>query len=201
MRSLAFIVVIGLLVLSSGCFQATIKEKDPDASLHYDAEYDYTDLHQFTVKLSDSLSKSKPISEAKSKPIIVDYGIDNHTSEHIDMKAITDAIRKELIAKDQVDFVNITRRDDINIEADYMYSGKVDPSKRIVLGKQLGADYMLTGTMYSIKKKQPKQFRLKRKELNWYKLTLELTNIETSVIEWTDEVEIAREIGKPLIGW
>lgn len=201
MRFKVLVLLLGVIVVTGGCFRATVKEKDVEKRIHYDEQYDYTDLHDYTVKLADSLLDSDPIRRAKEPPILIVYGIDNHTNEHIDMKAITDAIRKELVSRGKVKFVNIERRSDIDIEGDYMYSGRVDPAKRIQLGKQVGAEYMLTGTMYSITKKQPRQVRLKKKTLQWYKLTLELTNIETSLIEWTDEVEIAREISKPFIGW
>jgi len=60
---------------------------------------------------------------------------------------------------------------------------------------------MLTGTLRSIKKKQPKQFRLKKRTLQYYSLTLELTDLQTGLIEWTDNVEIVRESAKPFIGW
>ncbi len=53
----------------------------------------------------------------------------------------------------------------------------------------------------SIEKKQPKQFRVKKKNLIYYKLTMELTNLKTGLIDWTDEFEIVREASKPFIGW
>jgi PBP1b-binding outer membrane lipoprotein LpoB len=60
---------------------------------------------------------------------------------------------------------------------------------------------MISGTLRSIKKKGAKQVRLKKKTLQYYSLTLELTDLQTGLIEWTDNVEIVRESSKPFIGW
>ena len=65
----------------------------------------------------------------------------------------------------------------------------------------MGAKYMLTGTLRSIEKSAPKQIRLKKKSYIYYSLNLELTNIESSLIEWADSVELVREASKPIIGW
>jgi PBP1b-binding outer membrane lipoprotein LpoB len=43
--------------------------------------------------------------------------------------------------------------------------------------------------------------RLKKKTLQYYSLTLELTDLQTGLIEWTDSAEIVRESSKPFIGW
>ena len=72
---------------------------------------------------------------------------------------------------------------------------------RVARARQVGAKYMLTGTLRSITKKQPRQVRLKKKTLQYYSLNLELTDIETGLIEWTDKVEVIREAAKPFIGW
>ena len=60
---------------------------------------------------------------------------------------------------------------------------------------------MLTGTLRSLEKKQPRQMRLSKKTLMYYSLNLELTDLETSLIEWADSAEVIRESSKPFIDW
>ncbi len=60
---------------------------------------------------------------------------------------------------------------------------------------------MLTGTLRSIEKEEPRQIRLKKKILKYYSLNLELTSLETSLIEWAGSAEVIREASKPFIGW
>lgn len=147
------------------------------------------------------LSK-KPISEIADAPVVVIYGLTNRTDEHIDLQAITDGVRAVLHDSGKVKFVAKEQREAIDREAEYQTkSGKVDPATQMRLAKQAGAKFILTGTIYSISKDQIPQVRLKKRELKWFKLTLELTDVETSLVAWTDEVEIAREVRKPYIGW
>lgn len=187
--------------LLAGC-AATVQSKNPDKPIHYSEDYDYTDLHVFTQKLVGSILSKKPVSEATNQPVVVIYGLQNRTDEHIDLQSITDSIRTRLHESGKVRFVAKDQREMIDKEVDYMMkSGKVDPATQIRLAKQVGARYMLTGTLYSMSQDQITQVRFKKRELQWYKLTLELTDVETALIAWTDEAEIAREARKPFIGW
>ena len=72
---------------------------------------------------------------------------------------------------------------------------------QISQGKQLGADYILSGALRSIEKTQQKQIRLTKKKLVYYSLNLELTDLTTGEITWADKVELAREASRPIIGW
>lgn len=191
-----------LLCLAMPACSAKVLTKNPEKPVHYDEGYDYTDLHEFTKKLVSSILSKKPISERSDQPVVVIYGVTNRTDEHIDLQAVTDAIRARLHDSGKVRFVAKEQRAEIDKEVDYMTkSGKVDPATQIQLAKQVGAQYMLTGTIYSMTKDQIPQVRLKKRELKWFKLTLELTDVETALIAWTDEAEIAREARKPYIGW
>ena len=72
---------------------------------------------------------------------------------------------------------------------------------RVEQGKQLGADYILSGTLRSIKKEQPKQWRLNKKERIYYSLDLTMTDLKTGEIVYADQAELAREASQPIIGW
>ena len=184
----------------AGC-RATTREISPDKKLHYDETYDFTDKKAIVSELVGSLVDNPPLCCRDGRPVIVIYGVANRTSEHIDTSGITDDIRQKIMASGKARFVNKTRRDAIAEELSYQYGGNVAPETRILRARQIGAEYMLTGTLRSIRKRQPDQVRLKRKTLQYYSLTLELTDLDTALVEWTDSVEIAREAAKPVIGW
>ena len=185
----------------SGC-AATTRTIDPDSDVHYDASYDFSDKKEIVEVLTSSLMASPRLrGRAGDAPVIVTYGVANRTSEHIDTGGITDDIRLELIRSGEYRFVNRRQRDNLLEEADYQYAGFVPPEQRVAEGRQLGADYILSGTLRSIEKKQPKQWRLNKRELVYYSMTLEMTDLETGEIAWADDVEIARESSRPIIGW
>ncbi|MFK7893318.1 MAG: penicillin-binding protein activator LpoB [Granulosicoccus sp.] len=191
---------LALLSLLSAC-AATTRTLDPDVENHYDASYDFSDKKQIVQTLTQSLLSSPAVITEPEKPILIIYGVDNETSEHINTGGITDDIRLSLIQSGQYRFINRKQRDNLLAEADYQYAGFVPPEQRVSEGRQLGADYILSGTLRSIEKKQPRQWRLNKRELVYYSMNMELTNLETGEISWADNVEIARESSRPIIGW
>lgn len=199
-RSRALLPLILMAGLLGGCVSTT-RTLDPDVEKHYDASYDFSDKKQIVDVLTDSLLSSPNVLTENSKPIIVIYGVDNETSEHISTSGITDDIRLALIRSGEYRFINRKQRGNLLDETDYQYAGFVPPEERVSEGRQLGADYILSGTLRSIEKKQPRQWRLNKKELVYYSMNLELTDLETGEISWADNVEIARESSRPVIGW
>ena len=196
---LAFTILSAGLVLC-GC-SATTREISPDEKIHYDETYDFTDKKAIVKALVESLLSKPPLVSRYDRPVIIIYGITNRTSEHIQTDGITDDIRREILQSGKARFVNKVQRDNIMRELRYQRGGNVDPATIIEMGRQVGAEYMLTGTLRSIEKKEPKQWRTHKKTLMYYSLTLELTDLKTGLIEWTDHAEIARESSKPIIGW
>ena len=86
-------------------------------------------------------------------------------------------------------------------ETSYQDGGFVDPAMRVQKGRQLGADYILSGTLRSIEGKQAKQIRFNKKERIYYSLDLTMTDLKTGEIVYADQAELAREASKPIIGW
>jgi uncharacterized protein (TIGR02722 family) len=145
----------------TGC-TATTRTVSPEEPLAYDANYTFTDKKRIVHDLVQSLSTKPPLGATTDRPVIIVYGIANRTSEHIDTSGITDEIRKEILHTGKARFVNKTQRENILKETDYQMSGAVAPETRIALARQVGAAYMLTGTLRSIEKEAPKQIRLKK---------------------------------------
>jgi len=183
-----------------GC-AATTRSIDPNSDFHYDASYDFTDKKAIVGDLTSSLLSDTDLNQVGERPVIISYGIANETSEHINTGGISDDIRTNLIKSKQFRFLNRRQRENVGNEADYQYAGFVPPEQRLVEGRQLGADFILSGTLRSIEKTQPKQWRLNKRELIYYSMTLEMTNLTTGEISWTDQVEIARESSQPIIAW
>lgn len=188
-----------VLLIMSGCM-ATTKNLDPKDDLHYDASYDFSDKNQIVERLVTPLLTA-PVFPVQVKPILIVYPVVNETSEHISTGGITDSIRMRLIQSGRFRFINERQRDNIQKETNYQNQGYVDPAMRIEQGRQLGADYILSGTLRSIKKKQPKQWRLTKKERIYYSLDLTMTDLKTGEIVYADQAELAREASQPIIGW
>lgn len=195
-----FWTLCALVLLASGC-SVTTREVASDETVIYDEGYHFSDKKAIVADMVDSLLSKHPLVRATGRPVLIVYGIANRTSEHISTGGISDDIRQSLLASGRVRFVNERQRKNIASETSYQYGGTVAAETRIRKARQVGARYMLTGTLRSIKKEQPRQFRLKKRTLMYYSLNLELTDIESGLIEWADSTEVIREASKPFIGW
>ncbi len=194
----AITLAASLTLLAGGC--ATTRTLDPNTEVHYDANYDFSDKKKIVDKLTESLLSINTLSGDR-RPVIIVYPIANETSEHIDTSGISDDIRLALIRSGKFRFLNEAQRANILREGAYQSRGHVDPAQRFAQGRQTGADYILSGALRSIEKKQPKQIRLTKKKMVYYSLNLELTDLTTGEIVWADKVELAREASRPIIGW
>lgn len=196
------IVLSGCLLLSGGCsaFKSSVKPVDIDKAQPMDADYDYSDMRWLGSSVSQDLLASDFLKGLPNKPTFVIMGVQNRTKSHIDTKAITDTMRGDILNKGKANFVNEARRDDLLKEQGYQLSN-CTPETRTAIGKQLGANYMITGSMVQIDKKQPKEIRLSKKEEIYYQLTMEVTDLTTGLITWQTQKERARWASKPVIGW
>lgn len=197
---LMLVFVIPAVMMMAGC-SATTKDFDASDTIHYDASYDFSDKNRIVSALVESLSRRSPLAARNDRPVVIVYGVANRTSEHISTDLITDDIRQEILETGKARFVNNVQRENIEKEIAYQYGGNVAAETRAQRARQIGAEYMITGTLRSITKKELEQVRLKKRKLQYYSLTLELTDLETGLIEWADSVEIVREEAKPIIGW
>ena len=186
-------------LIMAGCM-ATTRNLNPQDETHYDASYDFSDKNKIVERLVTPLLTA-PAFPVQTKPILIVYPVVNETSEHISTGGITDAIRTRLVQSGRFRFINESQRDNIQKETNYQNQGYVDPAQRVEQGRQSGADYILSGTLRSIKKKQPEQMRLFKKERIYYSLDLSITDLKTGEIVYADQAELAREASKPIIGW
>lgn len=203
LKSLGFIGVAGIAIsLSSGCaaFRMSTNSVDPSDGRHYNQNYDQTDLKELSTKITAQLLGSPFMVNQPKPPIMMIAPLANNTDEHIDTKSLTDKMRVTLLQSGQVRFINETRRKAIMDEQGFQ-AANVTPGQNVAIGQQLGVKYMLSGSFSKIEKKSGKQVRVSKKYFSYYKLTMEVTDVETAELVWIAEHEIARESSKPLIGW
>jgi uncharacterized protein (TIGR02722 family) len=152
--------VCSAMLIMTGCMAST-RNLNPNADIHYDATYDFSDKAKIVDGLVTPLLAA-PVFPVQEKPILIVYPVVNETSEHISTGGITDEIRMKLVQSGRFRFINESQRTNIQKETNYQAQGYVDPAQRVEQGRQLGANYIMGGTLRSIKKEQPEQMRLKR---------------------------------------
>jgi len=194
-KVLTFILVTAALVVS-GC-ASKVDYGDATARETVNTDFGSTDLQMIAAKMVDDMLVFPPIVQmtATRRPVAFVDTIKNKTTEHIDMESITDTIQSKLINSGKFRFVDMTVVERVRQQLDYQSdSGLVDPSTAVAMGRQIGAEFMLYGNMSSIVKRDGST-----KDV-YYKFTLKLMNLQTGIIEWSNEKEIRKSKTKSMFG-
>lgn len=160
-----------------------------------DDKFNESDMRRIAETMVQSLTSSPIITDAKKRPVILVTLVKNRSEEHIDMKSMTDKIRVAVVKSGKFRFTEKETRADLAEEMDYQtQSGYVDPSTARKMGKQIGADYFLTGEITD------RVQEVGSKKYVYYKATFNLVNIQTGILDWTDEKEIRKYYQKRSVG-
>lgn len=190
------LVAAAVLAFSSCGPKAFVKGEYDDVNREnlMDDQWSETDM-QVTVKsMVDSMVTHPSIANAKKMPIVMVTNLQNKTSEHIDTQSIMDMVRVDLTNSGRVAFVDKEARQDISNEYDYQNSGMVGDDTKKGPGGQTGADFIINGRLDSIVKEVGKDKSV------YYKLTLNLTNLKTGVITWTNQKQLRKTFKKKSVG-
>ena len=147
-----------------------------------------TDIQMITEKMTQSLIQTPEIQTAiKKRQLLMASPVKNKTSEYFDTRLITDTILSQL----QKNGLKYTiEGEDMQNQVDELsrqnQSGLYKKSKSAKMGNMEGAKYRLDGSISSIIKKGASV-----KDV-YYKINLRLIEIESGVVEWTDEKEIRK---------
>ena len=202
-RPLAAALAVAGALATSGCaaFRASLSQVDPDERVHFRASFDHSDMRLISQEAAETLRRHPAFAQAENEPpIVIIAGLQNRTTDYVDMKTISDRIRTLMINQGTARFVNESRRAELLAEQGYQ-AEHATPATQARIGAQLGARYMLTGSLAEMEQRSPNQVRVSRQVIKYYKFTVEVTDLETGLIEATLDTEFARQEGRPLVRW
>lgn len=153
-----------------------------------------TDMQETVKALVASMLAHPSLTRAKVPPTVLITTLQNKTSEHIDTQSVMDMVRVEIMKSGKLRFIDKEARDDIDEEYSYQNSGRVSSETKKGPGGQVGADFIVNGRLDSIVQEVGKDKTV------YYKVTLNLTNLKSSVIEWSDNKQIRKVYRKKTIG-
>lgn len=183
------------VAMLSGC--QSVQYGDATATETVNTEFGSTDLQMIAAKMVDDVLAFPPVVQitAQRRPVAFVDRIKNKTTEHIDLESVTDTIESKLINSGKFRFVDMSVVERVRQQLEYQRdSGMVDDQQAMVMGRQVGAEYMLYGNMSSIVKRDSST-----KDV-YYKFTLKLMHLETGIIEWSGEKEIRKSKSRGWIG-
>ncbi len=167
---------------------------DPQRVALLDDKFNEADMQQMADTIVQAMIACESVTQAAQKPVVAVEKVANRTEEHIDTTSLTDKIRTALIKSKKVRFVDKSGRAALEEEYQYGESGNVASATAKKRGKQTGVDYLLGGSIATNVQE------VGNDKLIYYKLTMNLTNVDSSEIDCTEEREVRKKYRKRSVG-
>ena len=160
------------------------------------------DVRRTVEKMVDSmLADAEVIREVGgNRPVLDISGIRNRSTMHLDMNMITSSIRTKLIRSRMFRFVDSsTSAIDLKTMNDQALNGLVDPNKAIRAGQQSAAQMYLYGELSEMRQSVDDtsenwlNITFSKTTDRYFKFNLNLKDLRSGEIVWTDEQEIRKD--------
>ena len=175
---------------SSGCSTSMVATETQLDRKAMTAALEPQDVRRTVEKMVDSmLADQEFIAEIGGKRPVLDItGIKNRSSMHLDMRSITSSIRTKLLRSRRFRFMDrSTAADDLQIMNDQALNGMTDQSRAVKMGRQSAAQMYLYGELSEMRQ------HVDGVTDRYYKFTLNLKDIGSGEIVWSDEQEIRKQ--------
>jgi|JI10StandDraft_1071094.scaffolds.fasta_scaffold605365_2 TolB-like protein len=141
-------------------------------------------------RLESSAFWQQRVKGSAKQPIVAIWPIRNATSQHLDdqMLWLLSSIETSLINSNAVAVVDRSRQEELAREIGIQQGSIYDPASAQRLGRQLGAQYFVTGKITSVDERLNKKHRVQ------YSLFLQVIEIETGVIRFQDQIDRSKQI-------
>ena len=191
-RLLLVLLWAALLATTSGCGPQGVRGGPGTGNAELDnlalsTKLDRQDIDYLVSENIGALSRSRLwneiIERAQTPPIVAIWPIQNASTQHIDdqMDALLSSIETYLVNSGDVRVVNRERQKKLVNELRMRQTEMYDSETLGRLGRQLGAQYFVTGKITSVEE------RLQRTRRAQYSLVLQVLEIETGLITFQNE--------------
>jgi penicillin-binding protein activator len=190
-------VVLCVFLLLSSCETTKVKRVDAGTQKELSGYWNAVDVKIVCESLvNDCLSSARVNQEIKArgnkKPVVIVGKFKNASDEHIDTEIITSIMENAIFNSGKLDFVagGDTRANLREEKQDQQ--GNASDATAAALGKEIGADFMMTGSVRTIVDRDG------NRSVRTYFVTAELTNIETNARMWMGQNNsITKEVTRP----
>ena len=173
MKQMMIVGSVALAALLCGCVGPKAREVQLDQQA-MSAAIEPQDVRRTVEKMVDSMLADREfIAEYVAGKPVLDIGpLQNRSTMHLDMQSITDSIRTKLAL-----------------------NGMTDPSKAVAAGQQSAAQLYLYGALTEMRQ------QVDGVTDRYFKFTLNMKDIASGEIAWTDEQEIRKQQTKATLGF
>jgi uncharacterized protein (TIGR02722 family) len=198
MRKSILMVSLCLGILLGGC-SSGVKRVDTGETIDLSGKWNDTDSRLVSDEMIQDalnhpwLGKFRDDHKGKS-PVVIVGTVENRSYEHINVQTFVKDLERALINSGEVEFVAARgEREEIREERkDQATHASENTAKGE--GEEVGADFMLKGTLNSILDK------IEGKAVMYYQVNLELIDLQTNKKVWIGEKKIKKFIQRSRLG-
>ncbi|MBQ7908309.1 MAG: penicillin-binding protein activator LpoB [Elusimicrobiaceae bacterium] len=193
-------IIAGLLVLPF-IFACATKVERMDSREIKDVSGRWNDTDSQMVAsemIQDCLNSgwyAKAAARLGKEPVVIVGSVTNDSMEHINTATFVEEMQRALINSGKVEFVaSRNERGELReerLEQDEFASEET----RKAFGREVGADYMLSGIINSIVDSQSK------KAVVFYQVNMKLIDIESNKIVWNGQKQIKKYVTRSKTSW
>jgi len=199
MRPIGVLFVL-LLIGIFGCATTKVERVDVEKTTDLSGRWNDTDSRLVSDEMvKDALSR--PWIDRFSKehggksPTVIVGTVTNKSSEHISVETFTKDLERALTNDGRVQFVaSKSEREEVREERQEQQSQSSQETAK-GLGKEIGADYMLKGTINSILDESGGVKAV------FYQVDLQLFDVEKNLLVWSGQKKIKKIIEKSRLGF
>jgi penicillin-binding protein activator len=183
--------VLGLGMLAGCATSPSVQRISPDQVTDVSGYWNDTDANltaqqMISQMLGDPWLGNYERDHGGQQPTVIVGDIRNLSSEHISVSTFIDDMQRELINSGKVQFVaSSNQRGEVRDERQDQ-DLNATAATRSAMGQEVGADYMMQGTINTIIDAAGK------KAVKYYQVDLRLINMHNNVISWIGQKKIKK---------
>ena len=187
-------IVLGMGMALSSCADRKVSRVNTNEVIDLSGRWNDTDSRLVSEEMIQDLLGARwlPVYESQHnqmRPVVVVGTVTNKSHEHINSETYIKDIEKSIIKNGSVRLVQAgEKRQELRTEREEQNQGYTSPETAKKWGLELGADFMLQGTINSIVDSY------KKEKVVYYQIDLELTNLETNEVVWMGDKKIKKQV-------
>jgi len=196
MKNFMVVCFIGVCVFAVGCASTKVERIDVDKTVDYSGRWNDSDS-RMTAKdvITDCVGRFwiKNFREQEGrKPVVIVGDFKNRTEEHLNMDVFLKDLERALINSGEVKFVaSADERGGLRQErVDQNTEGYTAPETVKAIGQEIGADFMLIGSVNSIKDEASGRYVI------LYQVNTELIDLRTNEKVWFGQNHLKKVVTK-----
>ena len=187
-------IALSLAIALSSCANRKVSRVNSNEVIDLSGRWNDTDSQLVSAEMINDLLTARwlPVYESQhnnKRPVMVVGTITNKSHEHNKAETFIKHNEKAIIKNGSVRLVQAgEKRQELRTERDEQNQGYTSAETAKKWGLELGADFMLQGTINSIVDSY------KKEKVVYYQVDLELTDLETNEVVWMGDKKIKKQV-------